>query len=280
MSPWMILALPFARHALVATTFVALAAGWIGFYVVLRGTAFAAHALPKIGFAGASGALLLGVNSLLGVSVYSAIAALGIGALAERDRRDIATALVLALGLGTGALFLSLGNLYAEDAMSLLFGQVVGVSASGVRETGLVAMAAVLIVAAFHRVLLFTSVSREAAATRGASNRAADWALLVSLGLATSAMMPVVGALLSFSLLVGPALAARQLARRPWQAIVLSMAISLVIAWLSLFLSFSLGWPVGFFVACLAALAYVLSRVVERIFARRTAAGDVPARAD
>ncbi|ACV59620.1 metal ABC transporter permease [Alicyclobacillus acidocaldarius] len=269
MSPFMILAFPFARHAFLAASFVAVAAGWIGFYVVLRGTAFAAHALPKVGFAGASGALLLGVNSLVGVSLYSAVAALGIGALAERDRRDVATALVLALGLGTGALFLSLGNLYAEDAMSLLFGQVLGVSSSGVMETACVSAAGVLLVAAFHRRLLFTTVAREAAAVRGASNRVADWALLVSLGLVTSAMMPVVGALLSFSLLVGPALAARHLARRPWQAIVLSIVLSLGVTWLSLLLSFALGWPVGFFVACLSVLAYASARAATRGFGRR-----------
>ncbi|WP_206831544.1 metal ABC transporter permease [Alicyclobacillus fructus] len=273
MNPWVMLAFPFAQHAFLAASFVAAAAGWIGFYVVLRGTAFAAHALPKIGFAGASGALLLGVNSLFGVSLYSAVAALGIGALAERDRRDVATALVLALGLGTGALFLSLGNLYAEDAMSLLFGQVVGVSALGVMETACVSAAAVLVVAAFHRVLLFTSVAREAAAVRGASNRIADWALLVGLGLATSAMMPVVGALLSFSLLVGPALAARHLVRRPWQAILTSVTLSLAVTWLSLFLSFALGWPVGFFVACLSALAYAIARAASRIFDRRPLEG-------
>ncbi|AEJ44802.1 metal ABC transporter permease [Alicyclobacillus acidocaldarius] len=274
MSPFVMLAFPFARHAFLAASFVAVAAGWIGFYVVLRGTAFAAHALPKVGFAGASGALVLGVNSLVGVSIYSAAAALGIGALAERDRRDVATALVLALGLGTGALFLSLGNLYADDAMSLLFGQVLGVSSSGVIETAFVSAVGIALVTAFHRRLLFTTVAREAAKVRGASNRTADWALLVSLGLATSAMMPVVGALLSFSLLVGPALAARHLARRPWQAIALSVALSLVITWLSLSLSFVLGWPVGFFVACLSALAYGLSRGAARAFARQ-----VPARA-
>ncbi|MBF8378433.1 metal ABC transporter permease [Alicyclobacillus mali] len=272
MNPFLVLAFPFARHALLAASFVAVSAGWIGFYVVVRGTAFAAHALPKIGFAGASGALLLGVNSLVGVSLYSAVAALGIGALAERDRRDVATALVLALGLGTGALFLSLGNLYAEDAMSLLFGQVLGVSSSGVIETACVSAVGIALVAAFHRRLLFTTLAREAAAVRGASNRMADWALLVSLGLATSAMMPVVGALLSFSLLVGPALAARHLARRPWQAIALSVALSLLITWLSLFLSFALGWPVGFFVACLSALAYAACRGSSRAFARKTAA--------
>ncbi|MDI9258976.1 metal ABC transporter permease [Alicyclobacillus sendaiensis] len=273
MNPFVMFAFPFARHAFLAASFVAVAAGWIGFYVVLRGTAFAAHALPKVGFAGASGALLLGVNSLFGVSLYSAIAALGIGALAERDRRDVATALVLALGLGTGALFLSLGNLYAADAMSLLFGQVLGVSSSGVMETACVSAAAIALVVAFHRVLLFTTVAREAALVRGASNRTADWALLASLGLATSAMMPVVGALLSFSLLVGPALAARHLARRPWQAIAQSIALSLVITWLSLFLSFALGWPVGFFVACLSALAYAAARAISRALGRKAQAG-------
>ena len=112
----------FMVNAWIVATIVAVAAGAVGFFVVTRGASFVAHALPNGSFAGAAGAALVGVDTLIGLAVFALLGALGIGLLGRRGRHDVATALVLVLMLALGALFLSLSSQYAPEVYSLLFG--------------------------------------------------------------------------------------------------------------------------------------------------------------
>ena len=116
----------------IAATAVAVIAGVTGFFAVLRGSTFAAHAIPNGAFAGAAGASLLGLNPFAGLAVFSLAGALGIAGLSRRARPDVATALTFVMMLGLGALFVSWSTGYAQEAYSLLFGEVFGVSADQV----------------------------------------------------------------------------------------------------------------------------------------------------
>src|SRR5215467_3799373 len=116
----------FMMNAWITATIVAVVAGVVGYFVVLRGAAFPAHAIPKGAFAGAAGASLLGINTLIGLAVFSLLGALGIGSLGRRTRHDAALALVMMLALG--AAFLSRTTEYEPEIYSLLFGEILGVS--------------------------------------------------------------------------------------------------------------------------------------------------------
>ena len=120
----------FMINAWVVATIVAVIAGVIGFFVVLRGSAFPAHAIPNGAFAGAAGASLIGVNTLAGLGVFAVLVALGIGALGRRGRHDVVTALALVVMLALGALFLSQTSQYEPEIFSLLFGEVLGVASN------------------------------------------------------------------------------------------------------------------------------------------------------
>ena len=124
---------PLMINTWIAATAVAVIAGVTGFFAVLRGSTFAAHAIPNGAFAGAAGASLLGLNPFAGLAVFSLAGALGIAGLSRRARNDVATALTFVLMLGVGALFVSWSSGYAQEAYSLLFGEVFGVSAAEVR---------------------------------------------------------------------------------------------------------------------------------------------------
>jgi zinc/manganese transport system permease protein len=106
----------------IAASIVAVIAGVTGFFAVLRGQTFAAHAIPNGAFAGAAGAALLGVNVFWGLAAFAIAGALGIGALGAKARHDVVTALTLVLMLGLGGLFVSFSTEYAEQTYSLLFG--------------------------------------------------------------------------------------------------------------------------------------------------------------
>ncbi len=243
-----------------AATLVAVVAGVVGFFTVMRGSAFAAHALPNGAFAGAAGATVIGASPLLGVGVFALAGALGIAALGRRARHDVATALAVVTMLALGALFLSLGSAYAPEVYALLFGQLLGVSGTDLLAMALLAVASLLAVAVLYRPLLLSSVSPEVAEARGVSAARIDTLFLLVLALATTMAVPVVGALLIFTLLVSPAAAARYLSDRPGPAMALSIAVALATVWAAIALSYWTSLPVGFFVGVGGAVSYAAGR--------------------
>jgi zinc/manganese transport system permease protein len=261
----------------ITASVVAVIAGIIGFFAVLRGSTFAAHAIPNGAFAGAAGASLLGINVIWGLAVFAVGGALGIGALGgegrgRKARNDVVTALALVAMLGLGALFVSISTQYAEETYSLLFGEVFGVSRGEVLPIlGLGIVAAVAIGVAF-RPLMLTSALPEVAEARGVSTRRVDLYFLIVMALATSMTVPVVGALLMFSLMIGPAAAARSVTARPGAALALSVVIALATVWLSIALSYQTNWPLGFFVGTIGAAFYLIGQAARAVAPRRAVA--------
>ena len=250
----------FMLNAWLVATVVAPVAGVVGYFVVLRGSAFPAHAIPKGAFAGAAGASLLGISTLLGLAVFALLGALGIGALGRRGRQDVVTALALVMMLALGAAFLSRTTQYEPEVYALLFGEVLGVSTSSILPVAGLGLACVAAIAALYRPLLLSAVVPEVAEARGVRNHRIEiWFLLV-VALATAMTLPVVGALLIFSLMIGPPAAARSVTSRPGTALAASAGLALVTVWAALAASYASNWPVGFFVGVLAALLYGAGR--------------------
>ena len=253
---------PFMVNAWIVATIVAVVAGVVGFFVVLRGAAFVADAVPQGAFAGAAGASLLGISTLAGLAVFALAGALGIGWLGRRGRRDVATALTLVLMLGLGALFLSFTTEYSAEIFSLLFGEVLGVSAAELLPVALLGGACVLVVLLAYRPLLLSSLAPESSAARGVSNTRMELVFLVIVAIATSMTLPVVGALLIFSLMIGPPAAARSLTANPLAAMALSVVLAVITVWIAIAASFETNWPVGFFVGTGGAVCYAAGRLV------------------
>jgi len=251
-----------------AATIVALVAGVVGFFTVLRGSAFAAHAIPNGSFAGAAGAGLIGAGTLLGVGVFAFAGAVLIALLGRRGRHDVATALTLVTLLGLGALFVSWSTQYAPQIYSLLFGEVLGVSANQLLPTAALAAAAVAAIALLHRPLLLASLLPDVAAARGVGGFAVELAFLSLVALVTTMTVPVVGTLLIFALMIGPPAAARVLTARPLAAMALSVAIALLTAWGAIAAAYLTDYPVGFYVGAVSAACFAAARAWSRWTAR------------
>jgi len=247
-------------NAWILASIVALVAGVVGFFTVLRGSAFAAHAIPNGSFAGAAAASLIGISTLLGLGVFSLAGALGIGVLGRRGRHDVATALALVMMLGLGALFLSFSEEYAPAVYSLLFGEVLGISPNEIAPTAILGALCILSIAVSYRPLMLSSILPEVGEARGVSSFRMEMLFLAVLALATTMTVPVVGTLLIFSLMIGTPAAARSFTDRPLVAMALSVAFALVIVWTAIAASYETNYPVGFFVGMLSAGAYALGR--------------------
>jgi zinc/manganese transport system permease protein len=250
----------FMMNTWTVATIVAVVAGVVGYFVVLRGSAFPAHAIPKGAFAGAAGASMLGISTLTGLAVFSLLGALGIGSLGRRGRHDVVTALALVMMLALGAAFLSRTTEYEPEIYSLLFGEVLGVSTTDILPVAALGIACIAAVAVIYRPLMLSSIVPEVAEAKGVRGYRIEICFLIVVALATAMTVPVVGALLIFSLMIGPPAAARSLTSRPVVAMLLSVAIALVTVWAAIAASYLYNWPVGFFVGTLGALSYGIGR--------------------
>jgi zinc/manganese transport system permease protein len=247
-------------NAWIGGTIVAILAAAVGFFVVLRGSAFAAHAIPNGAFAGAAGANLIGVNPLVGLVVFALAAAFGIGVTSQRTRSDVATALALVLMLALGAAFLATSNDYEPAVNALLFGEILGVSANEILPVAILAALCVLGLLVLYRPLLLSSISPDLSVAKGVNVLLLDVAFLVIVALSSALAVPVVGALLTFSLTIGPPAAARLVSSRPARALALSVALSLTTIWVAIALSYWTNFPIGFFVGTMSAFLYVAVR--------------------
>ena len=252
----------FMAHAYEAGIMVAIVAGVVGYFVVLRSLSFAAHALSHIGFAGATGAVVLGVSPLFGLLVFTIGGAVGMGTLGKRlHGRDVAIGTVLAWTLGLGVLFLSLYTGYATEAYALLFGEILGISQRDVLVTLISSVITLAAVAVLYRPLLFASVDAEVAEARGLPIQFLSVAFMVVLAVAVSVAVQVVGILLIFALLVTPAAITEHLTARPGRAMALSVLFALLFTLIGLFVSFYIPYPVSFFITTFAFLTYVAIRI-------------------
>ncbi|HEX8981302.1 MAG TPA: metal ABC transporter permease [Ktedonobacterales bacterium] len=256
----------FMRNAFAAGTIVAIVAGVVGYFVVLRSLSFAGHALSHIGFAGATAAVVVGASPVAGLLVFTVGAGLGMGALGKRIYgRDVVIGIVLAWMLGLGVLFLSLYTGYATEAYALLFGEILGISQRDVLITLIAGIITLLAIAAIYRPLLFASLDEDVAEARGVPVRWLGVAFMALLALAVSEAVQVVGVLLIFALLVTPAAIAERLTTRPEVAILLSVALALGITWAGLAIAFYAPYPVSFFITTIAFAAYVVVRGAQAI---------------
>jgi zinc/manganese transport system permease protein len=251
---------PFMMNAWIVATIVAVVAGVVGFFVVMRGSAFVADAVPQGAFAGAAGASLIGVSTFIGLGVFALAGALSIGWLGRRGRHDVATALTLVLMLGLGALFLSFTTQYSEEIFALLFGEILGISPGEILPIAVGSAVCVAAVGVLYRPLLLSTLAPESGEARGIRATRMELWFLIIVALATSMTLPVVGALLIFSLMIGPPAAARVLTSHPLRAMALSVVIAVALAWVAIAASYETNWPVGFFVGVGGAVCYAGGR--------------------
>jgi zinc/manganese transport system permease protein len=258
------LAHEFMRNAFLAGTFVALACGLVGYFVVLRGQVFAGDALSHVAFTGALAAAAAGIDIRLGLFVATVGVAAGMGVLGRRARPDdVVIGSVFAWVLGLGALFLSIfvaGSSAANGtaAVRVLFGSILGLSAGEARLAAAIAIAACLALLALARPLLLSSLDPEVARGIGVPVRALGVAFLVVLGAVAAEATQAVGALLLLGLLAAPGGAARLLTDRPWHGLALSAAIAVGSTWAGLVLSYEIeSLPAGSAVIGVATAAFV-----------------------
>src|ERR1051325_10217506 len=265
------------RNAFIAGGWVAIAAGLVGYFVVLRNQVFTADALGHVAFTGSLGGVLAGLNVLVSALASCIGVALAIGTLGGRGRgRDVAVGTVFAWVLGVGVLFLAIyttaqsasGNL----GVSVLFGSILSLQPFQVVGASLASMAASGVLLLVARPLLFLSVDPDVAIARGVPSRALLAIFLLLLAVTVAVAVQAVGALLIFDLLVTPAAAAQNLTARPYLGMALSALIAVAAVWAGLVVAYYFPYPASFLIPAVAFAAYLASLARRRFAALALAA--------
>ena len=273
----------FIRNALLAGTFVALACGVSGWFVVLRGQVFAGDALSHVAFPGALAAAAAGIDQRIGlfaatIAVGALIGALGRGALARgaggstpADDTAIGTAFTFILGLG--AFFMARVSMSGGSGVvgaHALFGSIFGLAAGEARLAAAIGLAATLLTAAIARPLLFASLAPDVAAARGVPTRLLGIAFAALLGVVAAEAAQAVGALLLLGLLTAPAAAAHRLSRAPLAGIALAAALAVAAMWGGLLLAYAVpSLPPSTAIVAGAVLIYYAAGPLARLGAGR-----------
>ena len=234
----------FMRNALVAGSFVGIASGLVGYFVVLRAQVFAGDALGHVAFTGALAAAVAGTDIRAGLFVSTIAAGILLGTLGRHARADdVVIGSLFAWTLGLGVLFLSIfttkssaGN--GTAGVRVLFGSIFGLSRSDVRLAVLLGLLAGGLLLLIARPLLYASLDPVVAAAQGVPVRALGLGFLALLGLVAAQASQAVGALLLLGLIAAPAGAAHRLTGNPYRGLALSTLFATGSVWLGLTLSY------------------------------------------
>ncbi|HEY7940083.1 MAG TPA: metal ABC transporter permease [Acidimicrobiales bacterium] len=261
----------FTRNAAVAGGAIAVAAGMVGYFLVVRAQVFTGDALGHAAFTGALAALAAGLDVHVGLFAGTILVALLLGALGPRGRADdVVIGSVFAWLLGLGVLFLSLYTTSSSTGdsragITVLFGSIFGLSGRATLLAVLTCLGVVLVLTALARPLLFASFDEAVASARGVPVRLLGTALLVLVAVTAAEAAPAVGALQLLGLLTGPAATALLLTRRPFRALALSGAVALVEVWLGLALAYAVpSLPPTFAIMAVIVAGYGAARVANR----------------
>ena len=265
-SNWLeVLGTNFMRNAFVAGALVAIAAGLLGYFVVIRQNAFAAHALAHIGFPGATAAILIGVPVTAGLAVFCVGGGLAIGFFGKRlADREISTGTILAFATGLGVLFSSLASKSASTVTNVLFGNLLAVSQDQILVFGIFTVLLALAIGVVARPLAFASVNPDVAEAKGVPVRTLGIVFMVLLALVITMAVQVVGTLLLFGLVVTPSATALAITARPPMVALLGTLIALGAVVLGLVLAAMFNLPPSFFIVSITFVAWLVTWVATR----------------
>ncbi|GAA4378676.1 metal ABC transporter permease [Agromyces bauzanensis] len=199
------------ERALVAAILIGAGTGLVGALVVLRRRTFFAQALTHGTYPGAVAAAALGASVPLGAAAASVVLVGVMAGIARLKHQgaQVAAGIVLTGGFAAGAILQALLPGMPVRAESLLVGSILTVADGDLVLAASVALVAVLVVAAFGKLIMFSTFDPEG--YRASGHR--EWPIeLLVLGLTAATVvsaLPAVGAILAIALIAAPAAAAR-----------------------------------------------------------------------
>lgn len=255
----------FIQNALVAAFFLSIITGFIGSYIVVRRLVFLSGGITHASFGGIGIAWYMGLNPILGASVFSVLSALGLEYLSQGRtlREDSAIGMLWSFGMAIGILFVFLTPGYAPNLMSFLFGSILTISKTDIMLLLILSVVTLLFFIAFYYPILFVAFDSDFAKTQNVPVKFIGYSLAMLIALAIVFAIRAVGIILIISLLTIPANIANLVTHRFKRIIIISTLISFFSIVMGIAISFRLNVPSGATIIITMIIAYLLAKVAQ-----------------
>ena len=250
----------FLQTALITSVLVGVMSGLIGSFIILRGMALMGDAISHAVLPGVAVAYMLGINIILGASLFGILAAMLIGLVASHSKlkNDTAIGIVFSAFYALGFILIAAAE-SATNLHHILFGNVLAVSDSDLITTTCILIVVILFITLFYKELLISSFDETFAKTYGLNTQFIHYGLMLMLTLVTVSALQTVGIILVVAMLITPAATAFLWTDRLHWMLVLSGVIGAGSAIIGLFLSYTLNWASGPSIVLVSALVFGLS---------------------
>lgn len=253
----------FLQSALLTAVMVGIMSGVIGSFIILRGMSLMGDAISHAVLPGVAVAYMLGINILIGASIFGILAALLIGFVAAHSKikTDTSIGVVFSAFYALGFVLISMAE-SATNLHHILFGNILAVSDSDIMTTAVVLGIVLLFVVSFYKELLITSFDPTFAQTYGLNVQLMHYALMLVLTLVTVSALQTVGIILVVAMLITPAATAFLWTDRLWTMLILAATVGVVSAITGLFFSYTFNWASGPAIVLVAAALFGLSFII------------------
>ncbi len=257
----------FFRHAIFAAVLAAVSCGVIGTYVVSKRVVFISGGITHASFGGIGMGYFFGINPILGAAVFAVLSALGIEYASRKTeiREDSAIAILWALGMAIGVIFVYMTPGYAPNLMSYLFGNILTV---GSTDLYLLLGLSILILAFFamqFNNILYIAFDEEFARARRLPVNMIKYFMITLIALTIVFNIRVVGIILVISLLTIPQTIANMFVKQFFNIMVFSVLIALLGTISGLILSYLFDIPSGAAIIFFLVILFFLARLMRWI---------------
>jgi len=252
----------FLQSALLTAVMVGIMSGIIGSFIILRGMSLMGDAISHAVLPGVAVAYMLGINILIGASVFGVLAALLIGFVASRSKikTDTSIGVVFSAFYALGFILISMAE-SSTNLHHILFGNILAVSDSDIMTTAVVLGIVILFVVTFYKELLVTSFDETYAKTYGLNVQLIHYALMLVLTLVTVSALQTVGIILVVAMLITPAATAFLWTDKLGTMLILSAIVGVISSMTGLYFSYTFNWASGPAIVIVAAMLFAISFV-------------------
>lgn len=250
----------FLQNALITSIIVGIVSGVIGSFIVLRGMSLMGDAISHAVLPGVAMSYMLGINYIIGASLFGILAAILIGFITQKSqlKNDTAIGVVFSSFFALGIILISFAK-SSTDLYHILFGNVLAVRDSDILITLIVGIVVLLFVFLFYKELVVSSFDPTMAKAYGLKTTLLHYALMFLLTLVAVSALQTVGTILVIAMLITPAATAYQLTNHLPTMIVLSTIFGVLSSIIGLFFSYSYNLASGATIVLTAALFFILA---------------------
>lgn len=265
-----ILGYSFFQNALLGVIIISIASALIGTYITTRRMTFISGGITHACFGGLGLGYYLGVSPVMTATLFAIASSLSVEWLSSRRavRKDSAIAVVWALGMAVGIMFIFMTEGYAPELNSFLFGSVLTITKSDLLMFAGFTLLLILFYICFMPLIIACSFDADFACTRHLPVRFIDYAMTVFVAVAIVLTIRMIGIMLLMSLMSLPQMTAESLTNRYRPMILLSVGVSMLGCVGGLFLSYWLSVPASAAIVLLHIALFIISRSISSCLRR------------